>query len=95
MRSAYDRLQERYGKDKVRFGNPVGRGQRPARLGLVEITDTIDAMTAAMPESTLTTTAAMRCEALKLFLERGDTVYIKTATGVGHARFWSRRAGAA
>ncbi len=85
-KSAYEKLAEQY-QNRVKFGNPVPNGKRPANVGLYEITSEVDGMTEKMQE--MSSTSAMRCEALKRWLDNGKTVYIKTATGMGRARFWS------
>jgi hypothetical protein len=82
--SAYDNLQKEFGAEKVRFGNPVRSGKSTATQGFKEITKEIDEATKKIEP--MSSTALMRCEALKKYLSDGKKVWIKTATGFGHAR---------
>ncbi len=85
--SAYNNLQKKYGKELVKFGNPVRSGKHTDAQGYKEITDFVNEATLTIVR---TNTAESRCQALiKHFLLDGKKVWIKTATGWGHARFWT------
>lgn len=88
--SAYDDLKKEFPElVALNYYSPIPCGVHTDRTEWTEITDAVDAMTAGMPEDS--STAKMRCNALKTFLQRGDSVHIRTATNYGHARFWAKR----